>query len=66
MCNFFKWLFKSKQQFIGVKNMRDLHYIAKLYDPKTGEYVGKFDFVMEEIVGKEDDKSEVEVTEDKE
>lgn len=46
--------------------MRDLHYIAKLYDPKTGEYVGKFDFVMEEIVGKEDDKSEVEVTEDKE
>jgi hypothetical protein len=64
MCNFFKWLFKSKQ-IIEAKNMRDLHYIAKLYDPKTGEYVGKFDFVMEEIVGKEDDK-EVEVTEDKE
>ena len=33
--------------------MCDLHFIAKMYDPKTGEYVGKYDFVLNEIVGEE-------------
>jgi hypothetical protein len=46
-------LFKTKPE----TKMADLHYIAKMYDPKTGEYVGKFDFVLNEIVG---DKQEEE------
>jgi hypothetical protein len=49
----FLMLFKTKPE----TKMADLHYIAKMYDPKTGEYVGKFDFVLNEIVG---DKQEEE------
>lgn len=44
--------------------MTNLHFIAKLYNPATGEYLGKYDLIFNEIVGQEeeneDDKVEVE------
>lgn len=60
--NFFGCLFNGETVYTitieEYKTMTDLHYIAKMYDPKTGEYVGKYDFVLNEIVGEEEPKEE--------
>jgi len=39
------------KELAKLQGKKDVHVITQIYDPKTGDYLGKFDVIINEIVG---------------